>query len=225
MKKLLSTLAAVGFAMSASIASAATISGEYWDVAAQSGNPITSGTPVLSAPFLANADAVIASRAADATFTSTGIDYSTPGNSVFSSLNDFLGADGASLSGLGGNSVLGTIFRLTGFVNLAAGNNVFDIFSDDGFRLTVGGVEVGSFDALRPPSSSFVNVDGGIGGLKSFELIYFETQQVEAALTARLNGQIITGEMAPIPLPAGLPLLLGGLAVFGTLRMRKNRAA
>jgi hypothetical protein len=222
MKKLLSTLAVVGFALSAPMASAGTLAAEYWDVAAQAGNPVTSGAPVLSAPFLANADAVIASRAADATFTSTGIDYSTPGNSVFSSLNDFLGADSASLSGLGGNSVLGTIFRFTGLVNLAAGNNVFNIFSDDGFRLTVGGVEVGSFDALRAPSSSIVNVAGGAGGLKSFELIYFEAQQVEAALTAKLNGQVIMGE---VPLPAGLPLLLGGLAVFGGLRMRKNRAA
>jgi hypothetical protein len=207
-------------------AQAGSITGEFWDVAGQTGNPPTSGSPALNptgGSYLATVDSVIASRSADATFQSSGIAYPGPfaGGSVTQTLGSFLGADASTLNpmSLGSVQVLGTIFRLTGTVNLLAGNNTFNIFSDDGFRLSLGGAVVGTFDALRAPSSSIINYNS-TGGAESFELIYFEAQQVAAALTASVNGNVIGP--TPMPEPSTMLLFGSGLAGFSAWRYRKT---
>lgn len=233
MFKLCSTLAVVAFAASTSIAAAGTIKNvEIWDAIGNMGTTPT-GEGVLenrggSQAYMPSVLDVINSRAADATFTSSGLNYA-PLSGVRlpdATFADFLGADAASIisddSNFANRSLLGSVFRVTGKVLLDAGENIFKITSDDGFRLTVGDT-VGSFNRLRGPGSfTNVTVDGGAGGFLDFELIYFEAMAVQAQLRAELNGEVIT-DIAPVPLPAGLPLLLGGIAVFGGLRLRKKR--
>ena len=142
----------------------------------------------------------------DATFNSTGIDYGGPAPYVFTDLDAFLGVDAASLDPLaeGATSLLGSVITLTGTIYLDPGINVFDVFSDDVFSLIIDGIEIGSFEGLRAPSSSIINYDAGAGGLAAFELLWFEGSETQAALNVNLNGEIITAVLEP-----------GTLALFG----------
>lgn len=240
MKKLLTILTVMGFVLSAGIASASTLKGEYWDVVAISFDPVNnlarnplttpSGSGVISnqtGSFLDSVDAIVAGRDADYLFESTGINYEAVNRIRNVSVASFLGSDGSTLTGGADNSVLGTILRLTGFVRLSAGANLFNIRSDDGYRLVVDGIVAGEFDGLRPPNGRVTNdiVSSASERVVPFQLLYFEAQTRQAQLVASLNGAIITGEVAPIPLPAGLPLILAGIAVFGGVRLRQRRAA
>lgn len=240
MKKLFTIVTLLGFGLSAGFASASTLKGEYWDVVAiafdpannLARNPVTtpSGTGIVSnatGSFLDSVDAIVAGRPADYLFESSGINYGAVTRIRSVSLESFLGADGGTLTGGAENSVLGTILRLTGFVKLTEGENLFQIYSDDGYRLVVDGMVAGEFDGLRGPNSKLTNdiVTSASERVVPFQLLYFEAQTRDAQLVASLNGSIITGELTPIPLPAGLPLLLAGVVVFGGLRLRQRRAA
>ncbi|MEM9796846.1 MAG: PEP-CTERM sorting domain-containing protein [Pseudomonadota bacterium] len=203
-------LTAAAFAiLGAGSASAATFQGEFWDVSGVSG--------------LDSALSVIDSRAADATFESTGIDYpngSPDRLSSGSSLATFLGSDAASLSGLASTALTGSIFRFTGFLDLAAGLQTFSLSSDDGYRLTIGGTEVGVFSGLRPVRTDTFSVDPG-AGFTAFELIFYENRG-NTGVTFSVDGQI--AQPSPVPLPATLPLLLGALGLGGLAARRKQRA-
>ena len=123
--------------LAASGASATTFFGEFWDGTA----PITN---------LAAADALIASRTADATFISTGIDYPQGGNRIRNTrgIGAFLGSDAASLQGVATSTDMTySVFRFTGFVDLDAGIDSYNFRYDDGFRVTIG-TEVIAFDGL-----------------------------------------------------------------------------
>lgn len=219
MNRFLKTIAASACvaAFCASTASAAII-GAFYDTGGLQGG----GAP-LTDSMTATENFLATNPTPDATFTSTGIDYGVGPVFLLSDLDTFLGSDASSLSApVGATSFLGTVLTFSGSVLLNAGINTFDIFSDDGFSLKIGGVEIGRFEGLRAPGSSVVNYDAGAGGLASFELIYFEGSLSQAALTATLNGDVITGV---VPLPAGMTLMLGGIAAFGALRARKKKAA
>lgn len=47
----------------------------------------------------------------------------------------------------------------------------------------------------------------------------------DAAISTKVQKLVDPDPIAPVPLPAGLPLLLTGLGVFGAIRMRKSRKA
>jgi hypothetical protein len=201
---------------------ATTFTAEYWDVAPQSGNPADTGVPALNptaGSYLSTVDSILGSRGADATFVSTGINY-LGDQTTAQTMSSFLGADAGGLGALGGNAVLGTILRFAGTISLNAGLNNFDIYSDDGFRLIIDGNVVNFFDALRPPSSSNFDFFAGAAGDHSFELVYFETQVVLAALAVKVNGSYLTP--AAVPLPAGGLLLLSTLAGLAGLRRRRR---
>ena len=200
-------------------ANAATLSGAYYDVGGYlscCSGPTSPGTPVDTAT---EALAYVTANAPTATFQSTAISYNMTAPWSMPSLGGFLGADAASLSSSAGNSFLGSILTFAGTISLLAGNNVFDIFSDDGFILYIDNVEVGRFEGLRSPQSSFINV-ASAGGNKAFRLVYFEGSQSQAALQVKLNGDLL----APVPLPAGGLMLLGGLGALAVMRRRRKGA-
>jgi hypothetical protein len=204
-------------------AGAATFNAEFWDVdTGNVGDPanniIDNLGDALSIVEGANA------RAADATFQSSGIDYPTgpqgPGGTA-DTLASWLGADSATLSGLGSVSMLGTIIRFTGSIFVDAGLNNFTVGVDDGFRLTIDGTEVGSFGgtkAFTTYNTAFNNL--GAAGAKTFELIFYEDNQVAVGVEFRKDGNVV----APVPLPAGAVLLLGALGLMGAARSRRKAA-
>jgi hypothetical protein len=133
-------------------------------------------------------------------------------------LNNFFGfdIDGAG-NGIGNNSVLGTILRITGFVDVVA-NDPYQIRSDDGYSVAIGAAPVVVNDGLQAPTTTN-HAYVGPAGIKAFSMVWFDNQRSEAALK-------VTGLnfVTAVPLPAGLPLLLAGFGALLALRSRKKAA-
>ncbi|MEM7489281.1 MAG: VPLPA-CTERM sorting domain-containing protein [Pseudomonadota bacterium] len=172
---------------------------------------------------LADALSIVADNAPDATFLSTGIDYPNGSADQVKSktaIADFLGADGASLSAAVG-AVKTTVFRFTGYLDLAAGQETISLRSDDGFRLTIGGNVIGTMD-LRPFRETIFEVDAG-EGVTAFEIVFFENGGY-TGIEFDIDGKTAAPAPTPVPLPAGGLLLVTALGGIAVLRRRAKRA-
>ena len=181
--------------------------------------------------YLPNIDAIIAGEGPHATFEITGAalvnGFSANGITGLSdlndtSINDFFGVTvGDPVTGIGNNSILGTILRITGYVNMASGQ-MFETFSDDGYRIEIGDgspIFSGTGGApLQAPVTRSHTYDG-TAGLQKFTMVWFDNQRTEAAL--EVDGLKF---VAPVPLPAGMALMLAGLAAFGVAGRMRRRA-
>lgn len=192
-------------------AQAATFAGEFFNT--------SSGVSSLAA-----ADAAIAGQTADATFESTVIDY--PNGSLNSisdntTLSAFLGVDAGSLVGDGSVDLTNSIFRWTGYVDLAAGSHTLTVGSDDGFRLTVGGNTI-----LQNTPRGFAETSGTFnfaGGVTAVELLFYENSGY-TGVEFSIDGALASAA-TPVPLPATAALSLAGLgALTAVRRARKAKA-
>jgi hypothetical protein len=160
----------------------------------------------------ADAFATIAVTPADFTFTAANIDY--PNGDGFSVVNPtglgfFLGTDGASLSGFQDEDVAGTILLLRGFIAIAEARTVsFAVNSDDGFRLTIGGVQISEFPGDRGPDFTFGDATFSAAGLYPIELAYYANNAGLSGLTfySTLGGGSTVG-----PAPQGYTLVPAGI--------------
>ncbi|WP_227271174.1 IPTL-CTERM sorting domain-containing protein [Roseobacter weihaiensis] len=199
--------AAAAMGLMGSGASAATLSGEFWD---------------LPANTISNIDQAIAAvgGGADpttATFDSSSINYGDAGaNFVIGSLSNFLQGDAGSISGSDPASMQESVFRISGLVTLADGDQI-DVTSDDGFRLIIGGNTLSEFTGIRAPNNTTSAVWGGGAGTFQAELWYFEGQFTQAQLQSNL-----TNFVTPVPLPAGMVLMMTALGGFGIMRRRRK---
>ena len=191
-------------------ATAATFFGEFWDASTSVSN-------------LNAANAVIAAGGPTATFQSSAIDYPQGNvNNTRSSttLAQYLGGDAASIIGPSSMSITRSVFRFTGFLDLTSGNQLFQVGSDDGFRLTVGGNLVAQHTNSR--GFRFTSATSNPGaGRTPFELIYFENRG-RTGVEFFVDGALAAP--APVPLPGAFALLLAGLAAFGFARPLRQAA-
>ena len=226
MKNILAATALSFFALTA--AHATPLQGAFYDVGGFDSccSGLFTGTPLITSATLAETF-LQGNPTADATFTSTGISYPQPiSSNTITTVGGFLGTDASSLGNFSmgttaNTSFLGTILTLSGTISLLAGNNVFDVFSDDGFILYIDGIEIGRWEGLRGPSSAGgINFVSALGGHAQFDLVYFEGSMTQAALEVTLNNRVLSA----VPLPAGGLLLIGALGGLAALRRRKAAA-
>ncbi len=174
-------------------------------------------------------------NAPDFTFQSTRINYPNGPAGSFSDDNNtvatFLGQDAATLSGSGDHPIDGTFYRFVGFIAIAdiSAPITFGVFSDDGFRLRIGGVVVTEFNDPRGPSLSTGQAIFEQAGLYPIDLIYFETAGGEAGvnLLSSLAGPARLDRVADINLvePANLYVPSPGsvgLALLGVVLIARR---
>lgn len=206
--RLIALAAAASASLSiANAASLINVTGEVWN-----------GTATLN--NLGDADTLIASDVADATWDVSAIDYANgdSANSISSnsSLSNFLGVDAASLTGTNLPDLNNTAFRFTGMINIDAGDNTWSVGSDDGFRLKIGGNVIGSFNGTR----GFRTSSGSLSltpGLYTFELVFFE-RTGRTGVEFKTNDLISEASAVPVP---GAALLMGGVLAAGVARKRR----
>ncbi|MEO1656833.1 MAG: hypothetical protein AAFR65_03860 [Pseudomonadota bacterium] len=152
------------------------------------------------------------------------LDFRTSDGTDATTIGDWLATGGGTVTGLDGtvadlqlskpninNGTATTTFFFFELQGTAAAGDVavthddgFAIFEDDAF---LGGV-------LGPVSETFTLVQNYNGG--EFDLLYVAT-----------NGDpsILEVDLSPVPVPAALPLFVGGMSLFGIASRRRRKAA
>ncbi|MCA8868171.1 MAG: VPLPA-CTERM sorting domain-containing protein [Rhodobacteraceae bacterium] len=114
-----------------------------------------------------------------------------------------------------------------GSLNIALGSTLSFNYNHTLDRLSVGGIHFGS-DVIQfnPSTNDFWLFIDNFTGVAAFDQLgYTQTAVSSNNLFYTLNH---TGSVSvqvappPIPLPAGLPLLAGGIALLGGLRLRRK---
>lgn len=216
MKKLLVTLALV---FGAGIGQAATLglSGEHYNVNAAFNT-------------IAQAEAIVAGNPATATFDATALAYANGPSSR--TLSTWLGSNGSITSG-SDTQVYSSVFKFSGFITLGAGIQNLAIGSDDGYKLSIGGGVVSQLNGNRPFATTNAIFNAGAGGTFAFELLFWDGVNSPinnfTGLNVTVNGNVIddtiTSTMAPVPLPAAMPMMLAGFGLAGAFVARRRRRA
>jgi len=136
---------------------------------------------------LAQVEAFIAANNPDATFTATSIDYTYVTGDLGGDgrLQTFLNTDAGSLSNDPENSS-DAIIKLSGNVELDAGDYTFKVTSDDGFSIVIDGVVVASFDSIHSPTTTYYDVNIAESGTHDMSIVYWD-QGGEAVLKVELS--------------------------------------
>ncbi len=137
---------------------------------------------------------------ADSFFKASSFHYTDQGRH---NLEDFLGAtDSLSLRGGDKKAELTTMaFHFRGYIDLTVGDHVFDVGSDDGFRLKIDGQIVSQYDGNRPYGQNQGTFTAVKAGLYPIDLVYWENGGA-ARLTVQMDGQSLeTDRLYALPFP------------------------
>lgn len=161
------------------------------------------------------------------TFTSTGVDYPGSGDTVAvtTPLSTALGGDWASYVGGSPGSFRRIIMKFTGFIRVAEiGKYSFWVGSDDGFRLSIGGVQLGSVTRTSF-DWTFMQASFPAVGLYPIELYYYANNTKASGVTLEWQTPeasdkgVITSKDLFVPTPGAAGLLAG----LGLLAARRRR--
>lgn len=197
------------------------------------GDGLTAKLWYASVNSIADAESVINARFSDTAFLSTqGVDY-PQGPTDFlqndgSTLADFLGTDADFLPfdpttrGIAEN-----VYKFVGYFAANAGESLrLGVGSDDGFRLTIGGVELGSAND-RGFAFTFADVTFEESGLYPITLVYYANAQAHSGVlfaqeTASGIVPVSVDRLHIVPAP-GAMMVLGASGLICTLRGRSRR--
>ncbi|MEM8631961.1 MAG: LamG-like jellyroll fold domain-containing protein [Pseudomonadota bacterium] len=141
------------------------------------------GTPIWDIDDLED---LIDAGPGDLTFTATTINYGSRRSDT--TVSEFLDHDAGSIAGGDGSAFeMGPSgLVLTGYIYIPAGVHEIEIISDDGFELTIGGVDFSDFQGRRATDST-KRVAEFEGGLYEISLEYFDAHG-SMALEMQLDG-------------------------------------
>ncbi len=179
----------------------------------------TEGTDGANLTNLSLVRSFIDGRTADATFNATRLNYGPLNNAnglgSGTNLQSFIGSNGNSISTDPGNTS-DAIIKMSGFIEMAAGEYRFRVTADDGYSIRINGVVVAEFNNIQPS-----NTNEGISftiatehaGPQHIEIIYWD-QAGEARLQVELSqdggAYAVVGGNDLYHVPAGSPLVVDG---------------
>lgn len=220
------------------------LNGQFWDVNASMSNNAAALRFTTATPT--------------ATFLATTVDYTSTHTSTGTSMLDsnslatFLGANASKLQITGSHTLDTSVYLFTGWLNVTqnmdtvAGGNIdvnFRVGSDDGMKLTIGGVTVTQYDTPRAYGFSSGTASFTSAGLYPISLLFYEnygytgvdmTWQTSAAAvaagrwtdvaTANLYASLPVSDASGSHVPEPATLALVGLGAILSLRTRKQTA-
>ncbi|MGI9390912.1 MAG: LamG-like jellyroll fold domain-containing protein, partial [Boseongicola sp.] len=128
--------------------------------------------------------AAAAVEGADATFVTTEFGYGSKNSDT--SITEFLGEDGASVSGDGNLEMGPSALTFTGYIYIPPGVHEISVTSDDGFDLNIGGVDFSEFASGRATDTT-ARVADFDGGLYEIDLLYFDSGS-KMSLSVEVDG-------------------------------------
>uniref|UniRef100_UPI001055D10A tandem-95 repeat protein n=1 Tax=Marinomonas flavescens TaxID=2529379 RepID=UPI001055D10A len=126
---------------------------------------------------IAQAESIIASQSANASFIGTEIDYGLANGDLGANTNltSWLGDDAESLTYVDKDSTEDSVVQLTGSVSLAAGLYSIKVTADDGYQVKINGSVVASVDNIQQATTdTFVPFRVTEGGEQSIEIVYWD---------------------------------------------------
>lgn len=209
--------------------------GQIWQFVDSNGDPAEAGWTSLAEARTALG---VGANPPNATFLATTLDYNTAAyampNSSFVTVNDFLGADAASLSNaaFGLRQLRSVYIRFTGFVAIPMSPVTqvieFGTGSDDGIILRIKGLDVSGYDGNRSFGSEAGDAEFAEGGLYPIEIEYFNAEDDGAAMRILWDPEkdgsqnaIPVANLYAIPEPGTWVAAATGLAILA-LRARRR---
>lgn len=200
------------------------LNGQFWDAPSGIASTTAATTYITDNPT------------PTATFLATLIDYPAGGTQ---SVGDdtlfpvFISGNSSGVSGGATSTIDSSVYLFSGFIVIRnVGDTVFSIGSDDGFRLTIGGVILGE----QPTDRGFANTDMtgtfSATGLYPIQLLFYEDQGSSGIefRTGSLTGPLVptadlftSADVVPAgdtPEPATALLLIPALGGLFALRRR-----
>lgn len=197
------------------------------DIPGFAGNGLKGEIWTSSVSSIAGTRNIMGANPANATFQATNINYLN--DLIGTPLSTWLGADAASLSGISGDTAISALsIRLTGYIAIAnAGTLRFNVESDDGMELKIGGESVTSYDGDRGFGGSPASAEFSEAGLYQIELIYWANGAGSSGLKFSWNAAD-PGNLDVVPeaslysvIPA--PSAIGVLGMAGLVAARRRR--
>ena len=149
------------------------------------------GTGLMGAAFVPGTSiwntaqaAAAAAGTPDATFIASEVMYGSRKSET--TVAEFIGDDADSLEGNGDLEMGPSALTLSGYIYIPPGVHQIEIYSDDGFELTIGGVDYSEFTGGRAPDGT-ARVAEFEGGLYEIDMLYFDGGG-QMALSLRIDG-------------------------------------